>query len=411
MNKEFDIFELQNGIKVLHQEYKHSPVAHLGIIVNSGSRDEDIHEHGLAHFIEHVIFKGTKNKKAAQILNQVDAVGGELNAYTTKEETCLFASFLQKHLENSVELLSDIFFNSTFPSKELEKEKVVIYDEIKSYQDSPMDMIVDDFELLLFPKHSLGREILGTKKSLQKFTKKDIQDFIRKHYTLNNTVISSIGNISSKELKKLLEKYFGKYPMSSSAGEKIPAVNAVNKHKVHRPEGNQSHYILGNAAYSLNDKRRTALTLLTNVLGGPAMNSRLNMEIREKYGYTYNIEANYNPLSDTGIFNIYFGSDKKNLGKTIELVKKELKKFCDKKMSPLELQNAKEQILGQITLANENRAGLMLAYGKSLVTYGKVDSVKQIYNKYEKITAEEILEIANDIFDERKMSSVTYINR
>ncbi|MCX6181540.1 MAG: pitrilysin family protein [Bacteroidetes bacterium] len=411
MMKEFEIFQLSNGLKVIHQEFPYSNVAHLGVIANAGSRDENTYEHGIAHFIEHVIFKGTKTKKAFHILNQIDAVGGELNAYTTKEDTCVFASFLQKHLDSSIDLLADIFFNSTFPAKELEKEKIVIVDEIKSYQDSPPDMIIDEFELLLFPKHALGRDILGTKKSLQKFTKSDIQSFIKKHYTRNNVVISSIGNISADALKKKLEKHFGKYVLADTHENKIPAVNAVNSHKISKPETNQSHYILGNAAYSLQDDRKTPLVLLTNLLGGPAMNSRLNLEIREKHGLTYNIEANYSPYSDTGIFSIYFGTDKKNLNKTIELVKKELKKFCDKKLTPIQLQSAKEQILGQITLANENRVGLMLAYGKSLVTYGQVDSVKQIYNKIEKITASQILEISNEIFDEKTMSSVTYINR
>ena len=411
MPKEFEIFQLSNGIRVIHQEYPYSNVAHLGIIANAGSRDETTYEHGLAHFIEHVIFKGTSTKKAFHILNQIDSVGGELNAYTTKEDTCVFASFLQKHLDSSIDLLADIFFNSTFPLKELEKEKIVIVDEIHSYQDSPPDLILDEFELLLSPKHALGRDILGTKKSLQKFTKKDIQTFIKKHYTQNNVVISSIGNISASELQKKLEIHVGKYVLADTIEKKIPAIHAVNSHKIAKPETNQSHYILGNAAYSLQDKRKTAMTLLTNLLGGPAMNSRLNLEIREKHGLTYNIEANYNQYSDTGIFNIYFGTDKKNLNKTIELVQKELKKCRDKKLTESQLSSAKEQILGQITLANENRTGLMLAYGKSLVTYGKVDSVKQIYNKIEKISAAEIREISNEIFDVNTMSSVTYMNR
>ena len=411
MFKEFSIFTLSNGIRVIHQNYTHSNVCHLGIIVNAGSGDEAEDEHGLAHFIEHVIFKGTKNNNAFDILSRIDSVGGEINAYTTKEDTCVFAAFLKEHYDISVDLLADIFFNSTFPKKEIEKEKVVIVDEIQSYMDSPSDMISEDFERLLFPNHSIGRDILGTKESIQKFTQKDIRNFMQKHYTLNNFVVSSVGNISQKELTLKLEKAFAGYSVATKNIEKKKVIPAFGFHKTHKKKTSQSHYVLGNSAYSLKDKKKTAMTLLTNVLGGPAMNSILNLEIREKHGLTYNIEANYSPFIDAGMFSIYLGTDKTQLDKTVSLVKKELKKLRDKKLSTQQLSAAKQQIIGQITMANENRSSVMLSHGKSLVTYNKVDLLSEIYTKINAITSTQIQDIANEVFDERKMSELVYLNR
>ncbi len=411
MFKEFSIFTLSNGIRVIHQQYVHSNVCHLGIIVNAGSGDEAENEHGLAHFIEHVIFKGTKNNSAFDILSRIDSVGGEINAYTTKEDTCVFAAFLKEHYDISIDLLADIFFNSTFPKKEIEKEKIVIVDEIQSYQDSPSDLIIEDFERLLFPNHAIGRDILGTKESIKNFTQKDIRSFMHKNYTLNNFVVSSVGNISQKDLKVKLEKAFGSYKVENKKIEKTKIIPAFNFHKTLKKKTSQSHYVLGNSCYSLKDEKKTAMTLLTNILGGPAMNSILNLEIREKHGLTYNIDANYNPFIDAGMFSIYLGTDKKQLDKTVSLVKKELKKLCDKKLNAQQLAASKQQIIGQITLANENRSGVMLSHGKSLVTYDRVDLLSEIYKKINTITSTQIQNIANEIFDEKKMSELIYLNR
>jgi predicted Zn-dependent peptidase len=305
---DFQYHTLSNGIRLVHKHVD-SIVAHFGIIINTGSRDEEIQEQGLAHFIEHVIFKGTSKRKSYYILSSMENVGGELNAFTSKEETCIYSSFLSKFYQRAIELISEITFDSTFPEKELKKEKDVVIDEINSYKDSPSEEIFDDFEDLIFDGHSIGRNILGTPKNIKKFNKTSILDFIEKNYHTDQIVISSVGNIEFSKLVKLVEKSFGgiKEKCRSHQREKFTDYKAKTIHI--KKKTFQTHCMIGNVAYSSTEEKKTGLILLNNILGGPGMNSRLSLAIREKYGFCYNIESNYTPYSDIGFFSIYLGTE------------------------------------------------------------------------------------------------------
>ncbi len=408
---EFEIHTLSNGIRVIHKQIKTCEVSHCAIIVNAGSRDEELKEHGVAHFIEHSIFKGTGKRKAYHILNRLDAVGGELNAYTTKEITCIHASFLNEYYGRAVELLADITFNCTFPEKEILKEKEVIIDEINSYLDSPSEQIFDDFEAQVFGNHPIGRDILGTVSSLKKLKRNNLFDFMDKHYVVSNLVFSSVSNLSMNKVIQLAEKHLGSYKNNKSERPRLPIYEYIPSQVTIKKSHHQSHAIIGNLAYSRMHEKKTGLILLNNILGGPAMNSRLNLSIREKYGFTYNLESNYSAYSDTGVFSLYLGTDNKYLDKTIGLVKEELKKLRDNKLGINQLQSAKKQIIGQLALSEESKSGTMLALGKSLLLLNKVETLPEIYAKIDAITADSLLEIANEIFDEKQLSSLILLGK
>lgn len=349
-----------NGIRLIHFAVN-SPVGHCGLLINTGSRDEAANEHGMAHFIEHVIFKGTKKRKTFHILSRIDDVGGELNAYTTKEETCIYASFLKQDFNRALELLHDITFNSTFPARELEKEKEVIIDEINSYKDNPSDLILDDFEELVFKDDPMGRNILGTPEMLERFGRADIEAFMANNYHTDQMVICSVGQIEPYRIKGLVEKYFGGVSENRRAGVRPAIVPYQARREVKMMDTFQSHIVVGNVAYDLDSPQRLGLLLLNNILGGPGMNSRLNMALREKNGIAYNIESIYTPYSGSGVFSIYFGTDEENLDRSLKIVHRELKKLRDKELGKLQLHNAARQLKGQITIANENRENLMLS--------------------------------------------------
>lgn len=404
---EFEIFELSNGIRVVHRQTDR-PVAHCGLLVMAGSRDEYPEEEGLAHFIEHVLFKGTKRRKAYHILSRMEDAGGELNAYTDKETTVIYSSFLNTDYKRAIDLIFDIGFNSIFPEKEIQKEKEVIIDEINSYKDSPSELIFDDFEAALFPNHSLGMNILGTPEKVKGFSRKDIIEFISREYGNNRMVFSSVGNISSKKLKNMLDKATEHLPAKESmVVRSTPPAYAPNHMELEKSNF-QTHVVLGNRAYPANHESSRTLHLLNNILGGPGMNSRLNLNIREKYGFTYNIESFYNPYSDTGVFGIYAGTDPGTIGKTMKLIDKEVKKLRDVKMGTMQLTKAKRQILGQIAMGQENNASLMLALGKSLLVFDKIDTFEEIQNKIENITAEDLQQVANETLDSSQLSTVIY---
>ena len=407
----FETFTLENGIRVIHHELPYGNVAHCGLIINVGSRDEQPEESGMAHFIEHTIFKGTKKRKAFHILSRLDAVGGEINAYTTKEETCIYASFLSHHYERSIELIADITFNSTFPKKEIDKEKDVIIDEINSYLDDPSETIFDDFEEQLFEGHQIGSNILGEEKLIKKFSVSDIQKFIEKNYSTEEMVFASVGPISLNKLRKQVEKHLGHIPSKSSTKKRTAFQGYAPKTIVRKRANFQEHAIIGNLAYSSQSSKRRGLILLSNLLGGPGLNSRLNLNIREKYGFTYYLESNFTAYSDTGIFNIYFGTDKKHLEKTSSLVLKELRLLRDKKLGVNQLHQAKQQLIGQIGLSQENKASLMLTIGKSIMLYDVVDPIEKVFEKIDEITAEEIQEIANEVFAEDQLTHLTYLSK
>lgn len=406
---EFHTFTLPNGIRVIHHQTDR-PVGHCGLIINAGSRDETDDEAGLAHFIEHTIFKGTKKRRTYHILSRLDSVGGEINAFTSKEETWIYGSFLNQHYERAIELIGDIAFNSTFPDKELEKEKEVILDEIHSYQDSPGEMIFDEFEEMLFHGHPLGRPILGTEETVKAFSKKDVFRFLQRQYRTDRMVFSSVSSLSLAKVKKLAAKYLGETEGGVTQSERAPFIPNGVKHLTEKKSQYQFHYVLGGVGYANNDPLKTGLILLNNYLGGPAMNSRLNLEIREKHGISYNIESHYTSFTDTGLVEIYLGTDKRHFNKSKRLLMKELKQMREKRLGPTQLHNAKEQLIGQIALAQESSVGTMMALGKSFLLYDKVDAMEEVFAKIRKISSSDILEIANEIFDENRLSSLTYVN-
>lgn len=395
---DYQVHSLSNGIRILLKPSP-SPITHCCFVVNAGSRDEAGHREGLAHFIEHLLFKQTETRSTNQILNRLELVGADLNAYTTKEYTCIHASLLKQHLERTIDLFQDILFHSTFPAEELEKERGVILDEIASYLDQPEEAIQDDFEELLFKDHPLGKNILGTPESVGALSQDDIQHFLAANYNTSEMVFAVFGNHDFKKLIKLGEKYFGIIPANHSIKHRIkPAAVPGEKLTAYRPI-TQTHCILGNQAYPAAHRHKTGLLLLNNLLGGMGMSNRLNLEIREKYGIAYTIESNYTPLTDTGIFTIYFGTDTEKTGKALRLVHKELKKLRDAKLGTLQLHQAKQKFIGQIALAEENRMGLIISMAKSLLDFGYVDSLEQVFAKISACTSEQLLEISNEIFD------------
>jgi len=404
---ELNYFALQNGIRVVHKATKND-VAHCGFVINTGSRDEKRSESGIAHFIEHAIFKGTKKRKAFHILNRIDNVGGEINAYTTKESTSIYASFTKNYLDRATELLTDILFNSTYPEKELEKEKDVIIDEIYSYQDTPFEQIYDDFEALIFKNHPLEMNILGTVDSVKKITRENILSFITANYATNEIVFSIVGDFSLGEIQKVIHKYLEPIPVKNIPKKREKFTSYSTKNHIVEKDVQQTHCIIGNIAYSDHHKNKSAFILLNNILGGPAMNSRLNMGIREKYGFAYNIESNYTTYSDTGLFNLYLGTDSKHIEKSIHLVHKELKKLRNQKLSPTQLSKSKQQLIGQITLSEENNCNTMLGMGKSLLLYNKIDDISTVHKKINALTATELQDIANEIFNEQNLSSLIF---
>jgi predicted Zn-dependent peptidase len=404
---DYQVHQLQNGIRVLHKPSP-SNISHACIIINAGSRDEDQAKDGLAHFIEHLLFKQTEKRNTNQILNRLELVGADLNAYTTKEYTCVHASFLKPHLERSLDLFEDIIFHSVFPEEEMKKEKEVILDEISSYQDQPDEAINDDFEDLLFEGHTLGRNILGTPESVKSFKKKDIQLFMKSNYRTDEIIIGIFGDYDFKTVIRISEKLYGKIPANLPARVREKISPYTPKHSIFSKPINQAHCVIGNRSYSFHHKHRTAFLLLNNLLGGTGMSSRLNLEIREKYGIAYTIESNYTPMSDTGIFSIYFGTDTEKTGKALKLLEKELKKLRDQQLGPVQLQQAKHKFIGQIALGEENRMGLIISMSKSLLDFNRVDSLEEVFAKINKVTAPQLLEIANEMFDPRQLSSLIF---
>jgi len=402
-------FKLSNSIKCIHQQFDTAEVSHFGITIKAGSRDELENEQGLAHFIEHCIFKGTAKRKPFHILSRLDAVGGEINAYTTKEETCIYGSFLNIYYERAIELISDILFNSSFPTHEIKKEKDVIIDEINSYMDSPSEQIFDDFEDQVFKGHPIGRNILGTVDSVNSFEKKDIQEFIERNYTADNIAISSVGNIKLDKFIRLCDKYFGVEFENNSSKKRNPFKGYNSLQSEMKRDTHQVHTMIGNIAYDMHNDKRRGLILLNNVLGGQGLNNRLNLNIREKYGLTYSIESNFIPYTDTGIFQVYFSAEKKFHSKIVKLIHKEFSKLRDKQLGTNQLHLAKQQLKGHIALAQENRVGLMLALGKSILLFDKVDTNQEIFEKIDAITSQEVQSIANEIFVENSFSSLTFI--
>jgi len=400
---------LNNGIRIVHRQISNG-VAHCGLIINAGSREEQDHENGIAHFIEHMIFKGTRKRKAYHILTRMENVGGDLNAYTTKEETCVHCSFLPVYYDRALELMNDIAFNSIFPEKEIPKEKDVVIDEINSYKDNPSEEIYDEFENLLFDGHTLGRNILGTIESLQSITKEKILGFIGENYIPGEIVISSIGNIPFEKLVRLIEKYYAAVGNNKQVKPRTKFTNYKTQGRVVEKPTFLTHACIGNLSYAASDPRRMVMVLLNNILGGPGMNSRLNLAIREKYGLTYNIYSNYQPYSDTGVFTVYLGTTGPEFDKSMQLVHKEFDLLCTRKMGTLQFIRAKQQLKGQLAIAFESHLSEMLSKGKSLLQLNRVFTLHEIFERIDMVTTEQLIETANEVFDKNRLSTLVFLS-
>lgn len=407
---EFQTRTFNNGIRLLHIPAG-GPVAHLAVYINAGTRDEDDHQNGLAHFIEHTIFKGTRKRKSYHVLNRLESVGGELNAFTSKEETCIFATFLNEHFLRALDLISDIITQPTFPEKELKKEKDVILDEINSYKDNPSEEIYDVLEENIFQGHALGKNILGNPDDLVRFTRQDVLNFIEKNYTRGNLVICTSGNMDFKKISHQVEKFFEVIPADRPGRNRL-VFSSYQPFNLNLSRTTyQTHCMIGNVAFDRRDPRRFPMYLLNNILGGPAMNSRLNLAVRERHGYAYNIESAFLPYTDSGIFSIYLGTDNENLNKSLALIRKEIEKMRTIKLGGLQLSQARKQLIGQIEIANESNLNYLMAAGKAYLHDNRLYEPDEIRRKIEAITTGHILEVAQEIFNPDKLSMLVFQNQ
>lgn len=403
----YNTFTLSNGLRII-QSPSLTNIAYAGFAIDAGTRDEESHEWGMAHMVEHMLFKGTQKRKAWHILNRMEKVGGDLNAFTNKEETVLYCAFLTEHFERAVELLVDLAFHSQFPEAERSKEAEVVLDEIDSYEDSPAELIYDDFEDLLFPNCPLGRNILGMPQSVRSFDSAMLKHFFDKHYVTQNMVFFIQGNVPFTKVIKQLEKLT----------EGIATVNVQkNRWLPEQPVGktvrnnrgtHQAHIMVGGRAYPANTKKRTALYLLTNILGGPGMNSRLNVSLREKRGLVYNVEANMVSYTDTGVFSIYMGCGSEDIDQCTELVQKELKQMREHALTDAQLRAAKKQIIGQIGVAGDNFENNALDMGKVFLHHNRWEEPEDVFRRINALTKDELQETANEIFSEKNLMTLIY---
>jgi len=406
--KEYNLIQLDNGIRVL-LHYQNSSITHSCMIMNAGSRHEELGKFGVAHFIEHLLFKRTERRSTNQILNRLEEVGGDLNAYTTKEYTCLQASFLKPHLERALDLFEDVVFHSTFPANEMEKEKGVILDEIASYLDSPEESIMDDFEDMMFAGSGLGHNILGLEDDLNALNKEDVQTFMKANYDTNQIVIAIAGDYTLNKVEKLANKIFGKIlPNHPVKKNQIVSLREAEHIVVEKPI-NQAHYMLGSQTFGYFDERKTAFLLLNNMLGGIGMSSILNLGIREKYGIAYTIESNFTMYSDSGHFNIYLGTDEEKLPKAIKLVYKELERLRSQPFSDKNLEKAKQKFKGQIALAEENRMSMIIAEAKNLIDYNRIATLDEVFAKIDRVTASDVQSLAVEYLDPSRLISLAFV--
>ena len=465
----YNTYTLDNGLRIIHLP-SDSQVVYCGYQINAGTRNEEPGEEGLAHFCEHVTFKGTERRKAWHILNCLESVGGDLNAYTNKEGTVYYSAILKEHIARAVDLLSDIVFHSVYPQTEIDKEVEVICDEIESYNDSPAELIYDEFENILFKGSPLGHNILGTAEQVRAFKTEDALRFTRKLYRPDNAIFFAYGDIDFKKLVKLIQKALGECPkgreLACSAdcksaetpteeriaeetptkeriAEETPTKERITEetpsgetpteemeagdanHKVQSSKFNvqskvagqtivmqknthQAHVMIGTQAYDVNDDRRMPLYLLNNMLGGPGMNAKLNLALREHNGLVYTVESTMVAYGDTGTWSIYFGCDEHDVKRCLRLVRKELDKFMQKPLSDAQLKAAKKQIKGQIGVACDNRENFALDFGKSFLHYGWEKNVDRLYEQVDEITAAQIQAVAQELFDKDRLTTLIF---
>jgi len=407
MEEMLHTYRLKNGIRLVHRPTD-SEVAHFGLIVQTGTRDELPDEHGMAHFMEHMFFKGTRRKSAFQIISRLEDVGGEINAYTTKEETAIHASFLRQDYLKAIELIQDIFFHSSFPEKEREKEATVILSEIQSYEDSPSELIFDRAEEILYPDHAIGRNILGSEESLSRFRNGSIDKFLMENYATDEMVLSSAGKLEFRRLIHAAEKYFSDIPFKTRIRERTQPVASTARKLVEQRNAYQKHCMLVGEAYPLTDRRRLQLYLLNNILGGPGMNSRLNMALRERRGFSYSAESHYAPYTDTGAMMVYFSCDPERFSQSLRVTREEIRKLRSRLITDSRLRHARKQLIGQLAIAYESNEHLMLTTGKRMLVFGQVESLGEIQLKLERITAEQLKETAWEVLDPEQMNVLIF---
>src|SRR5258706_2316481 len=402
--RDYEIFTLKNGIRVVHNHITTTKIVHCGIMLDIGSRDETVVNQGIAHFWEHMAFKGTRKRKAFHILNRLESLGGELNAFTDKEKILFYASLRDEYFERALELLTDITFDSIFPSTQINRERNVILEEMSMYYDDPDDSLQDEFDGVIFSGHSMGMNILGTQKTVKAFQRKDFREFVKKHVDTRRIVFSSVGNVPMEKVVALAEKYLGRVPKLVSRTTRKKFTGYKSKDITLKRNVKQARCAIGRTAFHSSHERRTPFFMLPHILGGGGMNSRLNMALREKHGFVYSIGAQFVPFTDTGLFVISFGTEPTQLKKSIELVKQELQKLKDEKLGVKQLAASKEQILGQIAMAEENNIGFMMMMARNLLDLGRITSLEEIFERVKKTSAVDLQELANTMFDENKMS-------
>jgi predicted Zn-dependent peptidase len=397
-------FRLSNGIRVVHQYIPTTNIVHCGIFLGIGSRDETTKNQGIAHFWEHMAFKGTKKRTSIDIIESLDSIGGELNAFTDKEKIVFYASVRDRYFERAVDVLTDITFKSTFPVKELEKERGVILEEMSMYFDSPDDSLQDELEALIFKNHPLGMNILGSAETVKNFRKKDFVSFFGEHADSRKIVFSVIGNVTLGEVERMARKYFERNPMFKSNARRKKFQVYKQEEKILQREVKQSRCGIGRDAYPLLHENRIPFYVMSNIIGGPGMNSRLSLSVREKHGLVYSIDANYMAYSDTGMFAIYFGTEPKQVSKCMKLINREMEKLRHRRLSPSELASAKEQIKGQLALSEENNLGLMIMMGRAIIDHDRVPPLKEVFEKIDNVSSPTLQSVANEMFDEKKLS-------
>ena len=384
---------LPNGLRLIHVPTT-SHVAYCGLSINAGSRDDLAGKAGLAHFVEHTIYKGTKHRRSWHILNRMERVGGELNAYTTKEGTALYSIFPCEHFERAVELISDLVANSQFPETELNKEREVVLEEIDSYRDTPMEAVYDDFEDLLFADSAMGHNILGNEQDLNNISAADCRFYLDTQYVPENMVFFAMGNIKSDRLFRIVEKHLGPLNHKLDRASRITPIETSVFNKTINIDSHQAHTIVGKQLFSMHDDRRYAAFLLNNILGGPGMNSLLNVAIREKRGYAYTVESSLSLLSDCGFFEIYFGSDEHHVAPSLRIINRTIEELATKPLSEKNLQAAKRQYLGQLLVSSENKEAMALSLGKTYLYHNNIMTDSQLAEHINALTAQQIMDCA-----------------
>lgn len=414
------------GLRIIH-ESSDSQVLYCGYVVCAGTRHEKTEESGMAHFIEHLSFKGTERRRACHITNGLERVGGDLNAYTTKQETVYYATVLKEDFKRAADLLTDIVFHSTYPQAEIDKEVEVICDEIESYKDSPSEIIFDEFEAMMYPNQPLGRDILGKAERLREYTTGDAQRFAQRYYRPENAVFYVYGDVPFAQIVRTLEKLFPntrhmvpmEFPEISDGTKTDGFTDETTEFYAPRPvttlqeriveKGtHQAHVVIGGPSFGGTDPRRFAMVLLNNMLGGPGMNSRLNVSLREKAGLVYSVDAYLNTYPDTGFWNVYFGCDAHDIPRCRQLLLRELRRFIDVKLTPAQLAAAKKQLRGQIGISTDASEGYALALGKTFAHYNLHRDIQVLYRHIDEVTAAELQQVAAEVYDGRRLTTLIY---